>query len=58
MTGAWLAIAVFAVGLPALAWWLGGRRFWTHGAVAADADPYPKMVRRHGLRPAEAAVVE
>ncbi len=45
-------------GLPLLAWWVGGRQFWSRSRAASEPDLYRELVRRHALRPAEAAQVE
>ena len=58
MTGAWVALAVLLVGLPLTAWWLGGRRFWNRLEPGSEPDRYRELVRRHALRPTEAAEVE
>jgi hypothetical protein len=54
VTAAWVTIAVLLVGVPAAAWWLGGRRFWSRLKPGADPDPYGDVIRRHGLTPVEA----
>lgn len=58
MTGAWIAIGLLLVGLPVLAWWVGGRRVWNRLTPGAEPDLFREMVRRHALRPAEIAQVE
>ena len=55
---AWAALAVLVVGLPLAAWWIGGWRFWGRATPGSERDVYREMVRRHALRPAEAAQVE
>jgi hypothetical protein len=52
------AAVLVLVGIPLLAWWVGGRRSW--GRLAPPDDPYLSlaMSRRHGLQPLEHAVVE
>jgi hypothetical protein len=54
VTAAWIFVAVLIIGLPLLAWWLGGRRFW---ARQEARDPAVEIMRRHGLTTAEAARV-
>jgi hypothetical protein len=53
-----VVVVLLAVGLPLLAWWVGGRRFWSraHGAVTGDIPR--RMMQKHALRPAEIAQVE
>ena len=58
MTVAWIALAVLLVGVPLLAWWLGGRPFWNRLRPGSERDVYREVVRRHALRPAEAVEVE
>ena len=55
VTAAWVTIALLAVGLPLLAWWVGGRRVWNRLRPGAEPDPWREAVRRHGLSAAEAA---
>jgi Flp pilus assembly protein TadB len=50
-----VAVSTIAVGLPLLAWWIGGRRFWSRLRGRADSDPWGDFVRRHRLSVAEAA---
>ena len=50
-----LAVVLIAVGLPLLAWWVGGRRVWNRLRPGAEPDPWRDAVRRHGLSAAEAA---
>ena len=52
------AAVLVLVGIPLLAWWVGGRR--SSGRLAPLDDPYLSlaMSRRHGLQAAEHAVVE
>ena len=57
MTGAWTAIGLIGLGLPLLAWWIGGRRLWSRLRPGRESDPWGDTVRRHGLRPAEVARV-
>ncbi|WP_369138274.1 hypothetical protein [Modestobacter versicolor] len=59
MSAAWVVIAVLLVGLPLAAWWVGGRSaFWSRAEARQVPDVHREMVRRHALRPAEAARVE
>lgn len=53
-----ISVLLILVGLPLLAWWLGGRSIWNRGRAGAEPDLYREIVRRHGLRPAEAPRVE
>ena len=53
-----IVVVVLAVGLPLLAWWVGGRRFWNRAYSTETGELYRRMVREHGLRPAEIAQVE
>ncbi|MGY2129594.1 hypothetical protein [Blastococcus sp. SYSU DS0617] len=51
-------ILLILIGLPLVAWWLGGRSFWSRARTGAERDLYREIVRRHGLRPAETPKVE
>jgi hypothetical protein len=53
-----LTVAVIAVGLPLLAWWVGGRGFWTKAERRGGPDPFGDVVRRHRLGMAEQAQVQ
>ena len=53
-----IVIVLIAVGLPLLAWWIGGRRFWARLQPRQEPDLYRQLVQRHHLRPAEVAQVE
>jgi hypothetical protein len=55
---AWVVVIALLLALPALAWFIGGRRSWNRLTPKAEPDRYRELVRRHGLRPAEAAEVE
>ncbi|MFW3171446.1 hypothetical protein [Geodermatophilus sp. CPCC 206100] len=55
MTAALIAALTIAVGLPLLAWWVGGRRFWGRLRGSAVPDPWRDLVQRHRLSAAEAA---
>jgi hypothetical protein len=55
---AWTVLVPLLVAVPLLAWWIGGRRFWARSAPRIEPDLYREMVRRHALRPGEAAQVE
>ena len=49
-----VTIVLILVGLPLLAWWLGGRRFWSRLRPGAERDPWGDVVRTHRLSPSEA----
>jgi hypothetical protein len=38
VTGAWVAVGLLLLGLPLLAWWVGGRRFWARLERLAGSD--------------------
>jgi hypothetical protein len=52
-----IIIAVIAVGLPALAWWVGRRPFWATHRARTDGDPWLDILREHRLDPAEVGQV-
>jgi hypothetical protein len=53
-----ISIVLILAGLPLLAWWLGGRSFWSRAERRGQPDVFGEMVRRHGLRPGEIPTVE
>ena len=53
-----VTIVLILVGLPLLAWWVGGRAFWSRPRPGGDDDLHRTIVLRHGLRPAEIPQVE
>ena len=58
MVTAGVTIVLILVGLPLLAWWVGGRAFWSRPRPGQDVDLHRTIVLRHGLRPAELPQVE
>lgn len=58
MTNALITVVAILLGLPLLAWWLGGRRFWARLRPGAEPHPWGDAMRRLGLTPREAAQVE
>ena len=58
MTGAWIAIGLLLVGLPMLAWWVGGRRVWNRLIPGAEPDEHRDLARRHGLGPGDVVQVQ
>ena len=55
---AWVVVGSLVFVLPAVAWWVGSREGWNRVSTKVEPDLYREMVRRHSLRPAEAAEVE
>jgi 4-amino-4-deoxy-L-arabinose transferase-like glycosyltransferase len=53
-----VTIVLILVGLPLLAWWVGGRAFWSRPRPGGNEDLHRTIVLRHGLRPAEIPQVE
>ena len=49
-----VTIILILVGLPLLAWWLGGRAFWSRLRPGAERDPWGDVVRRHRLSQSDA----
>ena len=58
MVVAWVLVVALLFVLPALAWWVGARDVWSRPSKKSEPDLYRELVRRHSLRPAEAAQVE
>lgn len=44
-----LMVLLLLGGLPLLAWWLGGRKFWGRLTPGSGPDPWGDLVRRHRL---------
>ena len=57
MTAAWVIIGLLVLGLPLLAWWVGGRRVWGRLRPGAEPDPWRDAVRTQGLTAAEAGLL-
>ncbi len=49
-----VTIVLILVGLPLLAWWVGGRRFWSRLRPGAEPDPWREVVQQHRLSASEA----
>lgn len=58
MTAAWVAVGVVLVGLPLLAWWVGGRPGWSRLTRTAPRNRHAEFIRRHRLRTAEIVQVQ
>lgn len=58
MTAAWVIIGLLVLGLPLLAWWVGGRRVWGRLRPGAEPDPWRDAMREYRLTPQETATVE
>jgi hypothetical protein len=56
--GAVLLLAGILIALPLLAFWLGGRRFWSRLTPRAGRDPFREAMHRYHLTPQETAQVE
>lgn len=52
-----LTILLILIGLPLLAWWIGGRRFWGRLRPGAPRDPWGDLMREHRLTGGEMAQV-
>jgi hypothetical protein len=52
-----LTILVILIGLPLLAWWIGGRRFWGRLRPGAPRDPWGDLMREYRLTGGEMASV-
>jgi hypothetical protein len=57
VTAAWVIIALLVLGVPLLAWWIGGRRFWGRLEVRGGQDPASAILRRYGLTGGQASTV-
>ena len=53
-----MAIGLLLVGVPVLAWWIGGRRVWGRLQTGAEADPWRAAMLEYRLTPQETATVE
>lgn len=51
-------VVVVLVGLPVLAWWVGGRPGWDRLSAGREADPRPTVIAAHDLTLPEADEVE
>ena len=54
MTAAVVSIVLLLVGLPLLAFWIGGRSGWSRLRPGRGPDPWGGVVRAHGLSAGEA----
>ena len=52
-----VTILLLLVGLPLLAWWVGGRAFWSRLHPRAFSDPWRDLVTQHRLSAADASRV-
>lgn len=59
MIAAWIALALIGVGLPLVAWWVGGRRVWSRSDERARRaqDEQRAWLARHGLSSADLAAL-
>ena len=57
MTAAWVTVGLLVLGVPLLAFWLGGRRVWARIEARGASDPAAEIMRRHGLSTREAGDV-
>jgi len=57
VTAAWVTIVLLVLGMPLLAFWLGGRRVWARIEARGASDPAAEIMRRYGLSTREAGEV-
>jgi hypothetical protein len=57
VTAAWVTVVLLVLGVPLLAFWLGGRRVWARIEARGANDPAAEILRRHGLSTREAGEV-